>query len=347
MSANLRSWLRRARSAGSTFEKIDPGAPAPAPLTGPALFKVVFGREPTASQLKVLTHLGQEHGLSQEQRFRRVIAAFDQQELKTGLTVRWGEPDLGTVLVEGVRIRIDKADVSVSAPLAAGVYERHMIDFFRRVLRPGMHVIDAGANIGLYSLLAARLVGSQGKVWSFEPNSENCRLLLLSATENGLADIIALQPVALGDHRGFTYFTSALGSNGGVLERAKQSLTHPSCKIVPLTRLDDFGIERVDLMKMDVEGAEPLLVQGGVQTIERCRPVVVAEFSCEMISRISHVAGADFLRFFQSRDYEVMLMNRKASKLVPIADIDGFAQEFEGTGRIEDLVLRPREKTLD
>ncbi|HSV45092.1 MAG TPA: FkbM family methyltransferase [Ramlibacter sp.] len=306
-----------------------------------AIFKDVFDVAPTPAQRAALQRLaGQATGLSRQQRLRRVLAAFDQQDLPTGMSVRWSEADVQTTSVEGLSLCLDQADVSVSAPLAAGVYEQHLVSFFKGFLKPGMHVVDAGANLGLYTLLAAGLVGPQGRVWSFEPNSENCRLLLVSALRNDLANI-ELHPVALGNGRGHMFFTSALGSNGGLVEEGKRNLTHPSCRIVPLARLDDFAIERADLVKMDVEGAEGLLVQGATQFLARHRPTIVAEFSHEMLNRISGMPGAAFLRLFTALGYRVSVFDKLTHQPHPVADTDAFAAEFVGTGRIEDLLLSP------
>jgi FkbM family methyltransferase len=304
------------------------------------IFCDVFAREPGPDQLSALAAMAAEPGLAPAQRYRRVLAGFDQQEFKTGFSVRWDTPDTEMVDVEGLRLHVDKADSSVSMPLARGHYENHVLTFFKGFLREGMHVVDAGANIGLYSLLAARLVGPGGHVWSFEPNSENCRLLLAGALDNGL-DNLSLHPLALGNERGYTYFTSALGSNGGVLEQAKRSVMHPSCRIVPMARLDDFALPRVDLLKMDVEGAEGLVMQGARDLIARCRPVVTAEFSDDMLTRISGMSGAAFLGLFRELRYSVWLMDRATHHILPIDDTDAFAATFAGTVRIEDLLMTP------
>ncbi len=305
------------------------------------LFCDVFERVPNGQQVETLAALAANGtDLNRAQRYRRVLSTFDQQEFKTGFSVRWDERDLQLVPVEGLGVHIDTADVAISVPLSQGIYERHLIDFFKEHVREGMHVIDAGANIGLYSLLAAKLGGPGGRVWSFEPNSENARLLLASALLNGLNNV-TLHPVALGRERGYTFFTSAVGSNGGVLEQARRSLTHPSCKIVPTARLDDFDIARVDLLKMDVEGAEGLLMQGAGELMARCRPIVTTEFSDEMLTRISGISGAAFLGLFRGQGYSVSLLDRSTHRLIPVSDTDAFAAEFEGNYRIDDLVLMP------
>jgi len=306
-------------------------------------FEDVFAVPPTASHIERLSWLSQAGPLTPPRRYRRVLAAFDQQDLHSSMSVRWGPEDVRLREVAGVSLYLDDADLSVAQVIAAGAYEPHLIKFFQLFLREGMKVVDAGANVGLYTMISARAVGPRGRVWSFEPNSENCRFIVASAAANGFENI-ELFPVALGSERGFVYFTSAIGSNGGMQELAKNNALDPSCRIVPQLRLDDIAIPNLDFMKMDVEGAEALLMQGAEHTLERCRPVIVSEFSDEMLRRISGRDGSRFLQFFADRGFDCFVFDKETHELKPVSDPQAFAREFAGTVRIEDLLLCPAEK---
>jgi FkbM family methyltransferase len=272
-----------------------------------------------------------------------VIAAFDQQVLHTPMSVRWGPEDVRLHEVSGFSMYLDDADISVAQHIAAGNYEQHLIRFFKAFLRPGMNVVDAGANIGLYTLLSAQCVGPAGKVWGFEPNSENCRFIIASAAKNGFTNI-ELFPLALGNTRGAVFFTSALGSNGGIEDEAHNNVLDGSCRVVPIVRLDDMALGPVDLMKMDIEGAEALLVRGAEQTLKASRPMIVCEFSDEMLRRISGWLGEKFLRHMIELGFDCFVFDKKTYKLSPIGDPVPFAEGFVGNGRIADLVLCPAEK---
>ena len=304
----------------------------------------MFGAEPSPPQREHLLWIASSAGkVTPHKRLRRIIAGFDQQDLRTAVSVRWSADDVRLHEDEGFAMYLDEADISVAQVIAGGHYEPHLIAFFNAFLAPGMHVIDAGANIGFYSLLAATRVGPQGKVWSFEPNSENSRLVLASAEHIRLSNI-ELHPVALGDRRGHVQFTSALGSNGAFVDEAHRGVLDASCRIVPLARLDDFDIAVAQLMKMDVEGAEGLLLQGALQTIRRCRPVVVSEFSTEMLQRISGWGGLRFVETITALGYSLFLCDKPTRLLQPVNDARAFVREFEGTVRIEDLVFCPAER---
>ena len=86
--------------------------------------------------------------------------------------------------------------------MAFGLYELDTARVLKRLLRPGDHFIDGGANIGYFTLLAARLVGPAGRVDAFEPLPENHARLLAHLDLNGLADRVRVHRLALSDRAG-------------------------------------------------------------------------------------------------------------------------------------------------
>jgi len=271
---------------------------------------------------------------------RKVLGGFDHQSSSTPFVVRFSQDDVAFLKVQDFTLAVDTADASVSMPLVGGWYERHMQALYRKWLEPGMTVMDIGANIGLYSMLAARLVGDSGKVICFEPNSENCRLILLSTWKNGFENV-DLYPMAVSDSTGAVLFGTHIGSNGGLVSMNESSLLSPNCIVVPTTRIDELILDRVDLIKIDVEGAEGLVVRGAQNLIEKHKPIVTSEFSMEMLSRVSGMPGKEFLSFFQERGYDIFLIDRHSSDLVRLEDIDSFVDNYGPPIRIEDLAFIP------
>ena len=70
--------------------------------------------------------------------------------------------------------------------------------------------------------------------------------------------------------------------------------------------LDDMVQGHIDFMKIDVEGAEWLVISGGIKMIESSRPIITAEFSPEMLGRISKISAIDYFRFFTERNYKII-----------------------------------------
>jgi FkbM family methyltransferase len=247
-------------------------------------------------------------------------------------------------LINGISFPVDRHDISVSVPGAAtGSWEPHLVACFRRICRRGSIAFDIGANVGYHTLMLAQLVGSDGVCYAFEPNSENCRLILLSAEQNQLSNV-KLIPIALSDRPGWAYFSPHVGSNGGFATRDAE-LSDGSGVVVPVFILDDLQLPPPDLIKVDVEGAEYRALKGAEKSIGRSRPAIISEFSLEMTSRVSGVTGAQYLEWIAALQYDVFLLDRVTSQLVSIPSVPSFLSSWGSHIRIEDLLFVPREKS--
>lgn len=184
----------------------------------------------------------------------------------------------------GLRVRVGESILRVSGR-GEPLVERAFLD----LLSPGAVVYDLGANIGWYSLLAARVVGPRGSVLAFEPSLENALLAQQNATVNGL-DNITVVAAALTDRDGWVAFLQR-GSLEGRLEkddsdaqaerRARQRIRFEGRTLVPITSLDSWlaqtGEPPPSVVKIDVEGAEVGVLRGMKQTLSSARPTLVIE----------------------------------------------------------------------
>jgi FkbM family methyltransferase len=316
------------------------------------VFCLVYGRPPTDVELDRLGSLVSLSGIRADNAtttdpislFRLVLAGFDHQTIATPFSVRLRSGDIAFASLEGIEVAVDHVDPSTSQLIERGVYESHVVRFLQQHLHIGTVFVDVGANIGFYSMLAARRVGSGGRVLSFEPNSENCRLILLGADKNGF-DNIQLFPLAAGRETGHVCFSTHFGSNGGVNTREPTvALLSPNTLVVPSIRLDDIVDTKIDVLKMDVEGAEGMVVQGATGLIEKHRPIITSEFSLEMLRRVSGVSGLEYLKFFTDRGYCTYLLERGTDEVTQITDVEDFVAGFGDLSRIEDLAFLPEER---
>lgn len=161
------------------------------------------------------------------------------------------------------KMYVDTRDRSVSAHLMLdGQWELWVTRALRRCLRPGMVVADVGANLGYFSIFMADRVGDGGHVHAFEPNRDMAGLLRRSAQVNGLADRITLHETALGEEDGKPMeLVQREGEPGGaaIWPPSDPPLGRP----LRLRRLDAIpGMERIELIKIDAEGAEPAIWAG-------------------------------------------------------------------------------------
>jgi FkbM family methyltransferase len=176
--------------------------------------------------------------------------------------------------------------------MAYGLYELDTARLIKKILRPGHHFIDIGANIGYFTLLAAQRVGPTGRIDAFEPQPDNRARLLRNIQQNNLTHRVTVHPQALSDHSGLAtiYFPalSATANHGcSSLYPANAQSSHGTQ--VTTARLDQaLKQAHPRLIKMDVEGAEPLVVSGMTDLLQ-CRnpPDIIAEYNPQQ----SKIAG--------------------------------------------------------
>ena len=234
--------------------------------------------------------------LTQASTIRRMLGTIEHQVAPTSFSVQLAQGDAVRCMVGDVELLADAADAAVTPGLRSGEYESHLTAVFERYCTPGMTVVDVGANLGYYSLLASKLVGESGRVIALEPNSENCRLLLSSLRLHGTGNV-QLVPVAADTATGWAYYSTHVGSNGGLIDD-RDLLAHPGV-VVPTFRLDDIVDGPVGFLKMDVEGAEGRVVKGATRLIERDRPVITTELKEEMLQRVSGILGGGVPRLLR------------------------------------------------
>jgi len=181
----------------------------------------------------------------------------------------------------GLRLELDLRDNLQAVLYYAGRYEPATMRFVRRELRRGDVFVDVGANIGLHSLYVARRLRrlGGGLVIAFEPAADCVARLRAAARRNGLAGLIEIGEVALGNESGEVELRAdprySLADTGVRSIRGEGA----SVERVTVTRLDDWAVEhtltRIDLMKIDIEGAELDALAGTEGTLRRLRPRAV------------------------------------------------------------------------
>jgi FkbM family methyltransferase len=213
---------------------------------------------------------------------------------------------------EGFRMHVDGADYAVGHTIArTGTYEPDVTALVRRVLRPGHTFVDVGANMGWFSLLAAGLVGPQGRVVAIEPNPANVALLEASAQENGFANI-EVANMALAEHP-MAVALETDGSNGRVIpvEEPPRGPVRATYVVAaqPLDSvLESLGVGHVDVIKVDVEGAEPLVLLGGAKAFSSPPPLLVTEFYPLALDSSPWGGARRYLALLRSRGYRLAII---------------------------------------
>ncbi len=178
---------------------------------------------------------------------------------------------------------VDSRDGSLAPHLIMdGFWESWITRFMVGIIRPGDICIDLGANFGYYSVLMAGLCGETGRTIAVEANPNLCRLLERSASINGLPIQTVSKAVSNKNQKvTLTIPNGFLG--GGSIREGFQNADSTRLKVqaVPLDALvQELGLPRVDVVKMDCEGMEPAILEGMQQTI-RANPGIriIMEFT--------------------------------------------------------------------
>lgn len=166
-------------------------------------------------------------------------------------------------------------------------YEPQTTRLFHRLLRPGMTVVDIGAHSGYFSLIAANHVGPGGKVYAFEPHASNYEAFERNVALNRYENIVAVRKAVTDNTGKMRLLVNPKGSDRHSLY-VRDGGSGTEDVEVETTTLDDFLREQdwphIDLIKMDIEGAEPAALAGMSQALKTCGiRFLVTEFSPSLL----------------------------------------------------------------
>lgn len=195
----------------------------------------------------------------------------------------------------------------ISAGLLDGNFENSELRFVQRFLKPGMTVLDIGANQGLYTLLASKLVGTEGRVLAVEPSPREFRRLKFHLWINSCKNVEVVN-IALGAVSGSGQLHVVMGSESGCNSMRPPDVAQPTQQLpVSVERLEDVvrmrGIASIDLIKLDVEGAELSVLQGAGQVISSDRRPVILVEAQDLRTKPWGYPAKDILLFLQAMGY--------------------------------------------
>lgn len=209
---------------------------------------------------------------------------------------------------QGLRMDLRRA----SGWYAKGVNETPIQNALAKHLKPGGTFFDIGANVGFFSLLAARLVGPSGRIVAFEPVPANAAAIRRNAALNNFQHITAIE-TAVGDSTGEIELVLTRHPGGASIIQDTPSPDITGRTRVPLARIDDLHaqgrIPAPNLVKIDVEGAEPAVLRGMESTARRFHPGIICELDDATVEAVEgKVAGV--AEMLGSWGYSVTLLDR-------------------------------------
>ena len=198
--------------------------------------------------------------------------------------------------------------------LVEGIYEKLETELIKNSLKPGMVFVDIGANLGYYTLIASKLVGEQGKVYAIEPDDKNFQLLSKNVSLNNLKNVQLIKK-ALSEQPGEQKLYkdkenygrhSLAGSNVPVLD---------TVFTVETDTLDNVlnGVAP-SVMKMDVQGAEGLVMKGASKTLKKSPQRMTVEFWPTGLKNMG-TDPMELLNIFSNEGFCYYFINHRNGKL--------------------------------
>ena len=177
--------------------------------------------------------------------------------------------------LKGLRMKVDW---KTQRSFAYGTWEPAVTQILQTEVQPGMTVLDIGAHVGYYTLLLAKCVGPAGRVFSFEPMPHNFARLTENIQLNSLSQVTPVHTAVLARSGTLEVNAPEAEPYSGSISLYEDYGT-PRLR-VRATSLDEFAIsslKQLDFIKLDVEGAETEVLEGGERTVQRFRPVFLIE----------------------------------------------------------------------
>lgn len=250
------------------------------------------------------------------------------------LLVKTGLHKFFNIRLNGYNIKFSKSALAIT--LFANPDERHDDeDFLRKVLKPGDVYVDVGANIGTLVLAAASITGPFGKVVAIEAHPSTFKILEENIKLNKLTNIDA-KNFAVGNKKGTVFFSNINSDDQNkVLVKSEAGIE------VAMETLDNLlaGLERITILKIDVEGYEKFVLEGAFETLSKASAVYFE--SWQQHFNVFNYTTEDILAIFDSNGFKVYeVMNNILTPLLPrhisvscqnllaIKDLELFCQKY-------------------
>jgi len=221
-----------------------------------------------------------------------------------------------------------------------GLLEQFEYALIQKLCRPAMMVVDIGANIGFHTLQLAQAVGAEGQVWAFEPDPSNFKTLLLNLRANHASNVTAVD--------------AAVGAKSEMISLYQSNVHHGDHRIYP-TRdverncisiqalaLDEYfdAFQKIDLIKMDIQGAEGLALSGMKNLLARNPNLsIFMEFWPAGIRQTGY-SPLSLLTELADRGYRVFEIKENEKRLSPVRDFADFISSISGENYCNILVSR-------
>lgn len=244
-------------------------------------------------------------------------------------------------MVENYKIYLDKNDSTISPELFLNKkWEVFETSIFKKNIKKGGVVLDIGAHIGYYTLIASGHVGPAGKVYAFEPDIKNFNLLSKNILENGCKNVILINKAVINKTRHTKLYLNKENTGDHRIYGSKENRQYISIQAVSLDDYFKGTDEKIDLVKMDVQGSEFWALKGAVNILAKNPQLkIITEFWPRGL-RMSGSSSKDFLAFVKKLGFKIYEISENEKKLFPISSKDLLRKYSESDDNYTNLLLQ-------
>ena len=229
-----------------------------------------------------------------------------------------------------------------------GSIEPNELAFVGRFLRPGMVAVDAGANEGWFSTFMARRVGPDGLVLAVEPSQRERTRLVRNLSINGMGNVhVASEGLGAGAGHAVLHIADPEHNGQNTLGRFVYEGVRSAGDVeIKLQRLDELAGQlgrRIDLIKIDVEGAELAVLRGAEQILKESKPVILFEL-LDAALRAQGSSACEVLEFLKQRGFSILRFEADGT-LAPLAGLEDASSNLVAVpdARVGDVIANSRE----
>lgn len=235
------------------------------------------------------------------------------------------------IFLEKHKIYIDKSDLVISENLLfSNNWEEYETKLFKKNIKKGDTILDIGAHIGYYTLIAANLVGRKGKVYAFEPDPKNFKLLEKNVKENKYKNVILVNKAVTRSNGKIKLFLSKENTGDHRIYSSDDQRENISIESI---YLDDFFKNqniKINLIKMDIQGAELEALKGGVKTLKKNPNVKIFTEFWPSGLKLNQGSAEEYLKLLASFSLNFYKINEEKEKLTAVTLKDLLKDSFSG-----------------
>lgn len=240
---------------------------------------------------------------------------------------------------QGYKMYVNTKDRGITPILLIeGVFEKYVTRLFKETIRPNMVVVDIGANIGYYTLIASKLVGSNGKVYAFEPEPNNYDLLLKNIRINGYTNATPVKKAVSNKCDKTTLFLDKVSSGDPSLDENNVPQKKGFIEVETVT-LDSFLKDvKVDVVKIDAQGAEGLILEGSERILRNNNLKLFMEFWPYGLRNMG-TNPLELLYKLQSNGFKATLVGKRTIKYIEAVKVIEVCDNAVDKKECVDLLL--------